>query len=137
MEPSTLEDVLFNSGSEKKLFVLPLFENERPLQHSTGLLDWRFRGLLSRWISEGKIHGAPNETVYIPVQTKFGFRHLLVVGLGNASGAQALLKERMQTTVKLAKKLNFTTLVLSRSQLPQAADVANSVGNGLQIEVVA
>jgi hypothetical protein len=82
MSPLTYEEALFSPASEKKLFVLCLQENERPLRGANGLLDWRFRGLISNWIIAGKITGRKNEKVYLPLHTRHGLRHAVVIGLG-------------------------------------------------------
>src|SRR4051794_20463558 len=83
------EDVLLGmsvsntDSSDKTLLICSIFENQRPLKGTVGLLDWRMRGFLSSFVLGSKITGKESEIVYIPIKHHGGVRHLLLVGLGS------------------------------------------------------
>ena len=62
--------------------VLTAFADERPLEGLTGLVDWRLRGALSRWLQSGFATGAPGEHVLYPSCGRLTHRLVLLVGLG-------------------------------------------------------
>jgi len=55
-------------GDQIQGVVVLCYENERPLQGLAGLLDWRFRGELSRAIQRGVLTGKSGECVYLPIR---------------------------------------------------------------------
>jgi len=61
-----------------------LFEDERPLRGSAGLLDWRLNGAISREIINGRITGQFKETVIIPSSKRIKSPKILLIGLGPA-----------------------------------------------------
>ncbi len=65
------------SGKVQTLVVC-VYENERPHGGLLGRLDWRFRGLISEFLAQGKITGALGGCVLLPV----GNQTLLAVGCG-------------------------------------------------------
>ena len=63
-------------------FLLPIFEDERPLRGAAGLCDWRLCGRLSRLLRSKRASGARGETVLMPPGRRLGFGRLLLFGLG-------------------------------------------------------
>lgn len=122
----SLESLLRSSDTQpsaKCLVVCSVFEDERPLKGTAGALDWRFRGFLSRFMLSGKISGAKNEFVYIPMRHQGATRHLMLVGLGsrntlpknqNDTQASALLTA-LATRIS---SLGFKNVVISQSSFP-------------------
>jgi hypothetical protein len=62
--------------------VLGVLLDERPLQGLAGLVDWRLRGALSRWLVSGFASGAWGERVIYPSVDRLGQATTLVLGLG-------------------------------------------------------
>jgi hypothetical protein len=62
-----------------------LFEDERPLRGSAGILDWRLNGAISREILKGRITGKFKETVIIPSKQRIQSPKILLIGLGPAN----------------------------------------------------
>ena len=62
---------------------LPLFSDERPLRGALGLVDWRMCGFLSQLRHQGRVLGAPRETVLIPARPKLSMDKLFLFGLGS------------------------------------------------------
>ncbi len=115
------EDVLLDRGEEssRTLIVCSIFSDERPLKRIPGLLDWRLRGFISRFLVKGWITGKTNELVYIPVKHQGSMRHLLLVGLGTTGLAgkkteheRSLFLNRFGDTVR---KLGFRKIAISQS----------------------
>lgn len=63
-----------------------VFEDERPLRGSAGLLDWRLAGRLSRLIKAGRFSGASGESLLLPPPgARLPFKRLLLIGLGKSA----------------------------------------------------
>jgi hypothetical protein len=62
--------------------LLPFFSDERPLTGALGLIDWRLCGFVSRQIQRGIVHGRLDETVLVPLQSRFASDKLFLFGLG-------------------------------------------------------
>ena len=63
-------------------FVLPFFEDERPLRGALGLVDWRLCGTISQGLLRGEYSGARGERVLIPGEPRLRADKLLLIGLG-------------------------------------------------------
>lgn len=79
-----LEMTAENALLEGKLqgMILPIYENERPMQGLAGRLDWRLFGSLSRGLKAGVIQGKPGECSYVPVSRHGRVYHMILVGGG-------------------------------------------------------
>jgi hypothetical protein len=64
---------------------LPFFEDERPFRGTSGLLDWRLRGQLSKLRIRGRIRGRPGEHVLLPGRPLTSFDKVFLIGLGPKS----------------------------------------------------
>ncbi|MCC7440410.1 MAG: hypothetical protein IT285_02185 [Bdellovibrionales bacterium] len=96
------------------------FQNERPLQGLAGLLDWRFQGLLSRYIRQGAASGRLGECVYLPVTRNEHLYHLLLVGGGSAPSPgvrPALGEEALAPLRKNLLSLRLDRVAVSRADL--------------------
>lgn len=65
--------------------VLGLFANEKPPRGTSGFIDWRLNGMISREIKQGRISGAFEEKTVIPFPKRIGAEILLLFGLGNTT----------------------------------------------------
>jgi hypothetical protein len=65
---------------------LPFFEDERPFRGTSGLLDWRLRGQLSKLRIRGRIRGRSGERVLLPGRPLTSFDKLFLIGLGPREG---------------------------------------------------
>ncbi|RME02823.1 MAG: hypothetical protein D6812_05830 [Deltaproteobacteria bacterium] len=61
---------------------LSFFQDERPLQGSTGLIDWRIGGKLSRLLLAQRIVGRNGETLLTPSDERIAAERLFLFGLG-------------------------------------------------------
>lgn len=57
-------------------------EGDVPLPDVRGLVDWRLCGTLSRLVLQGRMTGAADETILMPVGHRLSCERLLVLGLG-------------------------------------------------------
>ena len=60
-----------------------LFSDERPLRGSTGLVDWRLCGRLSRMILKGEMTGAFGEKLLVHAGNRLPAHRVLVTGIGD------------------------------------------------------
>lgn len=72
-------------GGAIDLIAAGVFENDRPLHGSAGLLDWRLAGRLSRLILDRKFLGSFMEMVLMVPEGRFSGTKILVEGLGASS----------------------------------------------------
>ena len=104
-----------------RLFVCSIYEDLRPLKGVAGALDWRLKGFLSRFVLGGRITGARNEFVYVPVRYREAMRHLLLVGLGSSTEEETGAKAAAGLLAQLARtvaNLKFEAVSISRSSFP-------------------
>jgi len=130
-----MEAVLFTlepdfQGCE--ILVTGFFEDERPLRGAGGYVDWRFNGLLSRYLIEKKLLGVWKETVLIPSQGRIGPSLILFVGLGKAKEYSYLrLRELFPFLFAVLQKLKVSKICFS---LPE--DEGHQVESGKAVEVL-
>jgi hypothetical protein len=99
---------------ECDLLVTGFFQDERPLKGSTGWIDWRLNGVLSRFLIEGRLTGDWQETTLIPSQGRVTPRMILLVGLGTVREYSYLrLRELSPFLLDTLKKLNTSSVSLS------------------------
>jgi len=67
---------------ECDVLVSGFFQDERPLHGSSGWIDWRLNGTLSRILIEKRLTGEWKETTLIPSQGRVMARLILLIGLG-------------------------------------------------------
>jgi hypothetical protein len=63
---------------------LGLFADEKPPRGTSGFIDWRLNGMISREIKQGRISGEFKEKIVIPYPQSIGAEMLLLFGLGNS-----------------------------------------------------
>ena len=61
---------------------LSFFQDERPLQGSTGLVDWRIAGKLSRLLIGRRLVGRSGETLLTPADERIAAERIFLFGLG-------------------------------------------------------
>ncbi|MDP8255376.1 MAG: M17 family peptidase N-terminal domain-containing protein [Candidatus Alcyoniella australis] len=62
--------------------VLSAFSEERPLKGSSGLIDWRICGRLSRLVMAKRFSAERFETLLFPSEGRIGPSKVIIVGLG-------------------------------------------------------
>jgi hypothetical protein len=67
------------------LVVVPLFDDERPLQGGAGRADWRLCGQLSSLVASGRLSGTPGEAALLLAFGGLAAPRLLVLGAGRRS----------------------------------------------------
>jgi len=99
---------------ECDVLVTGFFMDERPLGGSTGLIDWRLNGMLSRLLIEKRLGGSWKETTLIPSQGRVIPRMLLLLGLGERREYSYLrVRELSVHLLETLKKLDALDVCLS------------------------
>jgi hypothetical protein len=114
------------------VLVTGFFQDERPLKGSSGWMDWRLNGMLSRFLIEKRLTGDWQEKFLIPTQGRVMPRMILLLGLGKVREYSYLrLRELSPYILEILKKLNTSNICLS---LPYEEDC--NVDCGKLIEVL-
>ncbi len=101
-------------AQESDVLVIGFFRDERPLRGSTGLIDWRLNGMLSRLLAEKKLTGDWKETTLIPSQGRVTPRMILLLGLGEVREYSYLrVRELCAQLLETLKKLDASEVCLS------------------------
>ena len=96
------------------VIVTGFFEDERPLKGSSGWMDWRLNGMLSRFLIEKRLTGNWQEKILIPSQGRVMPRMILLLGLGKVKEYSYLrLRELSPYILEVLKKLNTSSICLS------------------------
>lgn len=99
---------------ECDLLVTGFFEDERPLKGSSGWVDWRFNGTLSRFLIEKRLTGQWGETTLMPSQGRVSPRMILFLGLGKMREYSYLrIRDLSAYLLKTLRKLNTSNVCLS------------------------
>jgi hypothetical protein len=99
---------------ECEILVVGFFEDERPLRGSTGWVDWRLNGVLSRYLLEKKLLGIWKEMTLIPSQARILSPLILLVGLGKIREYSYLrLRELFPFLLETLKKLKVSKICFS------------------------
>ena len=99
---------------ECDVLVTGFFQDERPLRGSSGWMDWRLNGMLSRFLIEKRLTGDWQETTLIPSQRRVLPRMILLIGLGRVREYSYLrLRELSPFLLETLKKLNTSNVCLS------------------------
>jgi len=99
---------------ECDVLVTGFFKDERPLKGSSGWIDWRLNGKLSRLLMEKKLTGDWKEATLIPTQGRVIPRLTLVLGLGEVKEYNYLrLRELSLHVLEILKKLEAVNVCLS------------------------
>jgi len=64
------------------LVVVPLFDDEHPLQGGVGRVDWRLCGQVSALVAAGRLTGTPGEAALLVAFAGLAAPRLLVLGVG-------------------------------------------------------
>lgn len=81
------------------LLVLTSLSDERPLASMAGLVDWRLRGAISRWVLGGFATRTFGERVLYPTGRRLSHPALLLLGLGSLA---SLRTDRVMALVDAA-----------------------------------
>jgi hypothetical protein len=97
-----------------QVLVIGFFEDERPLKGSSGWVDWRLNGMLSRCLIEKKLTGEWKETTLIPSQGRILPSMILLFGLGKIKEYSDLrLRRLFPYLLEVLKKLGTSSVCLS------------------------
>jgi hypothetical protein len=116
------EQALFEGRIEA--LVAACCENERPLQGLAGQMDWRFLGVISRYLREGAVTGREGECVYVPVSRPGKMFRILLAGAGRnefAGNRGALPKGSIDALARNVSLLRLTSIGVSPKDVGQAA----------------
>jgi hypothetical protein len=99
---------------ECDLLAAGFFQDERPLKGTSGWLDWRLNGLLSRFLIEKRLIGNWKESVLIPSQGRMIPRLILLAGLGKVREYSSLrVRELLPFLLDTVRKLDVASVSLS------------------------
>ena len=99
---------------ECDVLVAGFFKDERPLKGSSGWIDWRLNGMLSRFLMEKKLTGDWEETTLIPSQGRIKPRMILFLGLGEVKEySYPRLRELSPHLLETLEKLDASNVCLS------------------------
>jgi hypothetical protein len=99
---------------ECDVLVTGFFLDERPLKGSSGLVDWRLNGRLSRLIIEKRLTGEWKETILIPSEGRVIPRMILLLGLGRVKEySYPRLRELSPFLSETLQKLNISSACFS------------------------
>jgi len=99
---------------ECDVLVTGFFQDERPLKGSSGWIDWRLNGMLSRFLIQKRLTGEWQEATLIPSQGRVMPRMVLLLGLGKVKEYSYLrMRELSPRLLETLKKLNTSNVCLS------------------------
>lgn len=99
---------------ECDILVIGFFEDEKPLKGSSGWIDWRLNGMLSRFLIEKRLTGEWKETILVPSQGRVIPRMVLFFGLGKVKEYSYLrVREFSSYLLETLKKLNTSSICFS------------------------
>ena len=99
---------------ECDVLVTGFFTDERPLKGSSGWIDWRLNGLVSRFLIEKKLTGDWNEMTLVHREGRVAPRMILLFGLGKTNEYSYLrLRELTPHLLMTLKRLNTLNVCFS------------------------
>jgi len=99
---------------ECELLVTGLFQDERPLKGTSGLIDWRLNGTLSHLLKEGRMTGEWQEATLIPSHGRVIPSLILLLGLGKLRDYSTLrLRDLFPRLFETLRKLKSSKVCLS------------------------
>jgi Cytosol aminopeptidase family, N-terminal domain len=87
-------------------------EDERPLRGTSGYVDWRLCGRISRVLQEGFFTGAQNDALLLPAHGRFPLMRIFVIGMG---------RSRSLTPDALGRALGKAAETLQKAQVHSVA----------------
>jgi hypothetical protein len=101
-------------AQECDVLVTGFFKDERPLRGSSGWIDWRLNGMLSRFLIDRKLTGDWKEMTLIPSQGRIMPRMILLLGLGEVKEYTYLrLQDLPLHLLRALRKLDALKICLS------------------------
>jgi hypothetical protein len=96
------------------VLVTGFFTDERPLKGSSGWIDWRLNGMVSRFLIEKKLTGEWREMTLVLPQGRIMPRMILLLGLGKTNEYSYLrLRELAPHLLMTLKKLDRLNVCFS------------------------
>jgi len=101
-------------GQECDVLVTGMFQDERPLKGTSGWIDWRLNGRLSRLAMDKRLTGDWKETTLIPSSGRIIPRMILLLGLGRTKEYSTIrLRELFGHLLETVKNLRTSSICLS------------------------
>jgi len=95
-------------------FALAVFDDQRPPQGLTGLVDWRLCGMVSRMLLDGSITARFRDVTMLPAYGRFSSNRILVFGMGDSTEfTQARAREASWVMAERLLKLRAGTFMTS------------------------
>ncbi len=96
------------------LLVTGMFQDERPIKGTSGWIDWRLNGRLSRLVMDKRLTGDWKETTLIPSSGRITPRMILLLGLGRTKEYSTIrLRELFAHVLETIKNLRTSSICLS------------------------
>jgi hypothetical protein len=110
-------------------WILGLSSSERPSRGVAGILDWHFKGLISRSLEAGIVSGAPGECGYLPITHQGRTLHLLLVGMGSTARTRTLPASTLEALEKNLETLGRSAWGVSLQDLGE--ETVRRIGKSL------
>jgi hypothetical protein len=99
---------------ECDLLVSGLFQDERPIKGTSGWIDWRLNGRISRLVMDKRLTGDWKETTLIPSRGRIAPRMILLVGLGRTREYSSIrLRDLFAHVLETVRNLRASSICLS------------------------
>lgn len=114
--------------------LVPLFEDQRPLDGPAAVVDWRLDGALTRMILAGELSGRNGERLALLANAKFAAPWIMVAGSGRwqnleRDGYEALIGRLLKMAARAG--LKELALCLPPGEAADAAELQRLVGAAL------
>jgi hypothetical protein len=97
-------------------WLVPIYEDDRPLRGFAQILDWEFQGAITQTLQWNRVSGKMKEWVYLPQSHPRGTFHLFIIGAGarpKFTSPQPTAQELHDNTLTLKKVLDHAARQLS------------------------
>jgi hypothetical protein len=119
---------LENASSD--LAVLYCFEEMRPFQGITSLVDWRLHGHLSRMVIEGFFTGKLGVPLLVPLERQLPQQYLLLLGIGRrGTFDETVCREALCRTFEIGRGLKITKIAMSLpGRVENVSNASDAIG---------
>jgi hypothetical protein len=116
------------------LLLVPLFDDQRPLDGPAAVVDWRLDGAISRMLKDGRCSGRRGEQLAIQANAKFTVPWIVLIGGGRwrsleRHGYTALIIQLLRTATRAG--VREAALCLPPHELVDAGELLELVEDAL------
>ncbi|RME23848.1 MAG: hypothetical protein D6806_10545 [Deltaproteobacteria bacterium] len=105
---------------QAELLVLLPFEEDRPLQGTAGLCDWRLNGRINRLVEQGWYRPSREQALLMDSAGRIPTSRVLVLGMGKRAALDAQsYRRRISCLAGILGKLRYSSVALELPDLAQ------------------